>query len=52
MLRTVPVATKKGRPIIPPGHYDLATGITVTWNVTATKFFLETEKEAIVFQNA
>ena len=31
------VTTKKGRQSIPPGHYDPATGKTVSLNVTASK---------------
>ncbi len=41
------VTTKKGRQSIPPGHYDLATGKTVSWNVTASKVDVETETEAL-----
>ena len=36
------VTTKKGRQSIPPGHYDLATGKTVSWNVTASEVDVET----------
>ncbi len=42
------VTTKKGRLSIPPGHYDLATGKTVSWNVTVSDADVETEIEALV----
>ena len=38
----VTVTTKKGRQSIPPGCYDLATGKTVSWNVTALEVDVET----------
>jgi hypothetical protein len=41
------VTTKKGRQSIPPGRYDLATGKTVSWNVTASKVDVATETEAV-----
>ncbi len=44
----VTVTTKKGRQIIPPGHYYPATGKTVSWNVTALEVNVETETEALV----
>ncbi len=44
------VTTKKGRQSIPPGHYDLATGKTVSWNVTASEVDVETETKALVVQ--
>jgi hypothetical protein len=49
----VTVTTKKGRQSIPPGHYDPATGKTVSWNVTALEIdveTVETETEALVVQ--
>jgi len=39
------VTTKKRRQSIPPGHYDPATGKTVSWNVTASE-------EALVVKDA
>jgi hypothetical protein len=42
------VTTKKGRQSIPPGRYDLATGKTVSWNVTASEVDVATETEALV----
>jgi hypothetical protein len=42
------VTTKKGRQSILPGHYDPATGKTVSWNVTALEVDVETETEALV----
>jgi len=39
------VTTKKGRQSIPPGRYDLATGKTVSWNVTASEVDVETGRE-------
>ena len=42
----VTVTTKKGRQSIPPGHYNPATGKTVSWNVTASEVDVETETEA------
>jgi hypothetical protein len=47
------VTTKKGRQSIPPGHYDPASGKTVSWNVTASEVdveTVETETEALVVQ--
>ncbi len=47
------VTTKKGRQSIPPGHYDPASGKTVSWNVTAAEVdveTVETETEALVVQ--
>ena len=44
----VDVTTKKGRQSIPPGRYDPATGMTVSWNVTAADVDVETETEARV----
>jgi hypothetical protein len=47
------VTTKKGRQSIPPGRYDLASGKTVSWNVTASEVdveTVETETEALVVQ--
>jgi hypothetical protein len=47
------VTTKKGRQSIPSGHYDLASGKTVSWNVTASEVdveTVETETEALVVQ--
>jgi hypothetical protein len=44
----VTVTTKKGRQSIRPGHYDLVTGKTVSWNVTASEVDVETEAEAPV----
>ena len=35
------VTTKKGRQSIPPGRYDLASGKTVSWNVTALEVDVE-----------
>ncbi len=46
----VTVTTKKGGQSIPPGHYDLATGKTVSWNVTASEVDVETETKALVVQ--
>jgi hypothetical protein len=46
----VTVTTKKGRQSIPPDHYGLATGTTVSWNVTASEVDIETETEALVAQ--
>ncbi len=48
------VTTKKGRQSIPPGCYDLASGKTVSWNVTASEVdveTVETETEALDVQN-
>ncbi len=42
------VTTKKGIQIIPPGCYDLATGKTISWNVSAADLDVETETEALV----
>ncbi len=47
----VTVATKKGRQIIPPGHYAPATGKTVSWNVTAEDVDVEIKTEALVVQD-
>jgi hypothetical protein len=47
------VTVKKGRQNILPGHYDLASGKTVSWNVTALEVDVETfetETEALVVQ--
>jgi hypothetical protein len=47
------VTTKKGRQSILPGHYDPASGKTVSWNVTASEVdveTVETETEALVVQ--
>ncbi len=44
------VTMKKGRQSILPGHYDPATGKTVSWNVTALEVDVETETEALVVQ--
>jgi hypothetical protein len=45
----VTVTTKKGRQSIQLGHYDPATGKTLSWwNVTALEFDVETETEALV----
>jgi len=41
------ITTKKGRQSIPPGRCDLATGKTVSWNVTASKVDVATETEAV-----
>ncbi len=38
---------KKGRQSIPPGHYDPATGKTVSWNVTASEVNVKTKTEDI-----
>jgi len=46
------ITTKKGRQSIPPGHYDLATGKTVVWNVTASKVNVATEPEVLVVKDA
>jgi hypothetical protein len=46
----VTVTTKKRRQSIPPGHYDLTIGKTVSWNVTASEVNVETETEALVVQ--
>ncbi len=48
----VTVTTKKGRKSIPPAHYDLATGKTVSWNVAASKVNVETETESKVVNEA
>jgi hypothetical protein len=42
------VTMKKQRQSIPPGHYDPATGKTVSWNVTASEVDVETKTEALV----
>ena len=42
------VTTKKRRQSIQSGHYDLATGKTVSWNVTASDIDVETDTEALV----
>ncbi len=42
------VTTKKRRQSIPPGHYDLATEKTVSWNVTASEVDVEAETDALV----
>ena len=44
----VTVTTKKWRQSIPPGHYDPATGKTVSWNVTVSNVKVETETEVLV----
>jgi hypothetical protein len=44
----VTVTTKKGRQGILPGRYDPATRKTVSWNVTASNFDVETEIDALV----
>ncbi len=49
--RWVTVTTKKGRQSILPGHYDLTTGKTVSWIVTAPEVdveTVETETDALV----
>jgi len=46
------VTTKKGRQSIPPGRYDLATGKTVSWNVTASEVDVATETEALVVKDS
>ncbi len=45
------VTTKKGRQNIPPGHYDPATGKTVSWNVIASEVNVATETEALVVKD-
>ncbi len=40
------VTMKKGRQSIPPGHYDPATGKTVSWNATASEVDVKTETES------
>ncbi len=42
------VTTKKRRQSIPPGHFDSATGKTVSWNVTASEVDVETETDVLV----
>jgi hypothetical protein len=42
---------KKGRQSIQPGRYDPATGMTVSWNVTASEVDVETETEALVVKD-
>ncbi len=47
------VTIKKGRQSIPPGRYDLSTGKTVSWNVTASEVDVETDEtgsDALVVQ--
>ena len=41
------VTTKKGRQSIPSGHYDPATGKTVSRNVTASDVDVETQTKAL-----
>jgi len=42
------VTMKKGRQSIPPGHYDPATGKTVSSNMTASNVNVKTETEALI----